>query len=487
ANPTCPECGAGLKRAGGVRMGVRRRMVWVMLLGVLLVLLPLAPLFTVFYAAATGTNLAKYTPVGVLLWQTRISSAAVNRQIAAELTDRLLKRQLDKGQSAAVAERVLELQADRSFEWDEAWGDLIERINLNGDLSKEQRQRFEKQAVMLSVRCRGTVRPGDTLPVLVKVDSVRIGSNTQLLCRTSIESAKLGAVALRKAPGGPRSGGMFGSAATGPGGEMMFYLMGSRLNQGWMNSGLAQEQIVQLAVPHTVEPGPQTLSVTLASRCSDFQTGFSGVVKAGDPHAAATPANLPVRVLPKSASPVQRTEPSDALDKALRDLLSQSHVEATVSATSAPLFPIFGGGLSVSRSVTMQLSADTAPTPFAFDVFVRLHGKETKLGQIASARSAAEAGGSYAAQVYAMQSAAGGSTPGAITAFLQAQVPGLSRSDKTVDLIFRPSERAALNTVELSAIYGGEIVLKDFAVTRTGVAPTETGEDGEPATSPKPD
>ncbi|MFT3683753.1 MAG: hypothetical protein QM783_02305 [Phycisphaerales bacterium] len=42
--PTCPECGAGLKRQNAVRMGVRRRSIPVMVVGVLLVAVPLAPL-----------------------------------------------------------------------------------------------------------------------------------------------------------------------------------------------------------------------------------------------------------------------------------------------------------------------------------------------------------------------------------------------------------------------------------------------------------
>lgn len=471
ATITCPECGSGLKRPRAVRDGVRKRMGWLVALGVLIALLPLAPLATVLYAGATGTNLARYTPTGVLLWQTRISSPALNKQIADELIDRLIKKQLDKAQATAVAERVLQLQADRSFAWDEVWGDLIERLNLNGSLSAEQLNRFHAQTVSLSGRCRTTVRAGDPLPIAVTLQPGRVGSSSQLMAFASLDAAKLGETTLRKPTAGTRSQGLF-AAPVNSGSELYFYFYGTKMTGGWM-AGMGgtggtqtQEQIVVLTVPKATDPGERTLTATVLCRVSDAQNGWSsnGVrMKAGDPGVAAFTITQRVTVLPADAEPVKLSTPTPAAEKQLRELLASSQVSAAVSASSS--FLPFIGGLSVSRNVTLQLTIDKSATPFAFDVFIRIRGKETKLGQLSSSAAAAGADGVYTSGFY---SPGGGA--GSRIAYLSAEVSNLQKSDKVADLIFRPSTRAAVNTLDLTEIYGGEIVLKDVGLARDGGA-----------------
>jgi hypothetical protein len=149
---------------------------------------------------------------------------------------------------------------------------------------------------------------------------------------------------------------------------------------------------------------------------------------------------------------------------------------ATVAASQS-LLPIFGT-VSVSRTVSGQITISKPKTPFAFDVFIRIRGKETKLGEIASA-PVAQNGVARAWSGYA-----GGNQ---MSYYFAAEVPNLQRSDKVADLVFRPSTKAALNTAELVEIYGAEIVLKDFPLPRntdgtfttttTGTATTTSDDD----------
>jgi hypothetical protein len=186
-------------------------------------------------------------------------------------------------------------------------------------------------------------------------------------------------------------------------------------------------------------------------------------MKAGDPGVAAFTITQRVTVLPADAEPVKLSTPTPAAEKQLRELLASSQVSAAVSASSS--FLPFIGGLSVSRSVTLQLAIEKSATPFAFDVFIRIRGKETKLGQLSSSAAAAGADGVYTSGFY---SPGGGA--GSRVAYLSAEVSNLQKSDKVADLIFRPSTRAAVNTLDLTEIYGGEIVLKDVALARDGGA-----------------
>lgn len=476
ASVTCPECGSGLKRPGAVRNGVRKRMAWVTVLGLLIALLPLAPMAVLVYAAVTGTNIARYTPTGILLWQTRISSPAVNKTIADELISRLEKKELDKSQSGMVADRVLAMQADKTLEWDEMWGNVIDRINLNGDLSKQQLDKFRQQAVTLSGRTRAAVRPGDALPLVIKAGPGRVASNSQMLAFATVDSAKLDDQALRKPSA--RGGALF-NAMAGSGGELYFYVYGGKANSGWMGGAAGeQEQVSALAIPKDAKPGMRTLTVTVLCKVSDAQMGWGGArLKATDPGVSTVTISQQVEVLAEGTDPIKRVTPTPAAEKDLRALLKQTAVTANVAA-SGGLFPIFGGGLNVNRSITAQLTVDKAPTPFAFDVFVRLRDKETRIGEIASAPTASGIAGR-------------GYSPygGANTMFyFAAEVPNLQRSDKKLDLIFRPSSKVAMSTTDLSEIYGGEIVLKDFPVTRYGASGSSTSEpaESEPETSPEP-
>ena len=460
ASPTCPECGAGLKRDGAVRNGVRKRMGWMVALGVLVALLPLAPMGVLLYAGVTGSNIAKYTPTGVLLWQTRFSSPPVNKAIADELIDRMLKQKLDKSQLAAVAERMLEIQGDRSAEWNEAWGDVIERLNLSGDLSKEQAARFYQQAARLSGKARKAVRPGDMLPIVVTADAGRIGSASQLLTMGRIETAKLGDEVLKKPSG--RTTNLFGIGNSAGGAELYFYMFGSKSNAGWSSAvGQEQGQTVALTVPKNIKPGPATLTVTILGRSGDYRMGWNNNrIKADDPDVSTFTITQQIDVLPADADPIKQIPPTKQSEKALRALLEQMTVTANVTASNS-LFPLFGAGLSVNRMISAQLNIDKPPVPFAFDVFVRLRDKETRIGTIASSPAATSSGYGYGYGGGKLQ-------------YMNAAVPNLLRTDRTVDLIFRPNTKIALGTADMSEIYGGEITFKDFAVAGNGTAVTTT-------------
>src|SRR5690606_29255311 len=62
-NVTCPECGAGLKREGAVRIGQRRRIYTAVVLGSAAILAPTLAFGFVAYALATATDINSFKPV----------------------------------------------------------------------------------------------------------------------------------------------------------------------------------------------------------------------------------------------------------------------------------------------------------------------------------------------------------------------------------------------------------------------------------------
>jgi hypothetical protein len=120
-------------------------------LGAVLCALPVAPLATYVYAAATGSNINKYKPLGLLLWEAgRVNGPSLGA-IATELEDRMIDQSLDADQIAAVVERALALQADTKRTWSEKWGSVIEWAELNGHLSEEQKKQFLRNAPVLEL------------------------------------------------------------------------------------------------------------------------------------------------------------------------------------------------------------------------------------------------------------------------------------------------------------------------------------------------
>lgn len=163
---TCPECGAGLKRDKAVRTGVRKRMPVLAAAGLLLVATSLVPFGVVSYAAITGSDINKYKPLGLLLWEGRLADPTRSVKITDELMSRVLAGTLAPDQYQKIIATALAIQGDHARPWSEGWGDLIERAHFDGVLSKEDHARFAAQAPVFELFTRPAASVGGKLPVL---------------------------------------------------------------------------------------------------------------------------------------------------------------------------------------------------------------------------------------------------------------------------------------------------------------------------------
>jgi hypothetical protein len=208
ASITCPECGAGLKREKAVRIGQRRRRPVFILAGILLTLMPLAPIGAALFAAVTGTDVNRYKPLGLLLWEVDRVNPKKAVAIAAELLTRLQAPVVDPAQEAAILAYTLDRQADPARAWSKEWGDIVDRVRLSGRLSKEDQKRFLLQSVMPTLTARPRVTAGEVFPIGIETE-LRAGSD-QAIASIWLEKATLGGIKLSRTWQEPGAeGGLF--------------------------------------------------------------------------------------------------------------------------------------------------------------------------------------------------------------------------------------------------------------------------------------
>ncbi len=152
----CPECGTELS-VGRIVIGTRRRRYPSLGVGLALLLLSIG--WTA--ARLQQVDLYTYAPFRVLLHSANQGSQRALR----ELDDRQQKGRLSAGQHGSLADAALIKQQDCSGWKHQDWITLLERMDVGGQLTDEQRKVYHEQAVMpLVFEVRRRIRVGDTLP-----------------------------------------------------------------------------------------------------------------------------------------------------------------------------------------------------------------------------------------------------------------------------------------------------------------------------------
>ncbi len=398
--------------------------------------LPAAALATTLFAILTGTDVHKYLPLGVLMWESRYADAARSKAIAAELLARYSGKKLDEDQGARAVACALDVQGNERIPWAAEWGDLIETARTDGKLAEADEARFRTQAAVLKFVARPRVRAGDPFPVSITLKEARIGSGTALTSRMYLKSATLDGKTL-KASQDRRSGLMPTTFVAGP--DLGWLQLFGASNRMWGGQAFGQGKLL-VDVPKTIEPGAHQAVVKLVvlTKPQNNRMGFSyggGLPKKDDPDQRAFERTLTVTVEPDAG--VELVKPAADAAKKMREILQPS---------SAMVY-VYNGQASAS----VQFGIEGRPMDGAFDVIWKADGREWSLGHFSTGTSADPWDTNY-------------NYPGAEN---QRSVSG-SIEDfdaSTVDVVLRPSQKAALRTTDLFKIYGEELVFKDVPVT----------------------
>jgi hypothetical protein len=445
---TCPECGAGLKRPGSTRIGQRRKRTVCIGLGAVLVGLPAAALATTAYAMLTGADVHKYMPVGFLLWEARHADAARSKAVAAELLARYNGKKLEEEQVTRVMECALDVQGDERLPWATEWGDLIETGRSDGKLSEADQARFRVQSAVVALKPRPRVRIGDPAPLVISLKEARIGSSTALQSQVIFKSATVDGKPMKqarvKAPGG------FATTFTSP---MLgwFQLFGAS-NRMWGGQAYGQAALL-LDLPKDLEAGPKQIqiSVYIVTKPQSTRSSFSfstGAPRKNDPDARLVERTVSVLVDPADVKGVELVQPSADVKEKMRRMAEASDLRVQVFDQGG-VFSVVGPSGPIG-SASMTFSIDGRPMEGAFDVLWRSGEREWPIGTLTTGTGADPNGYTLGPGMDAQR-------------YVYGQVQGFDAD--TVDVVLRPSEKAAARTIDLTRIYGEEIVAKDVHVS----------------------
>ncbi len=467
ASYMCPECGGGLKRENGVRIGVRKRMVSVMVVGAAMVLLPLAPIGIAFYGLITGANLNTWKPVGILLWEAGMVGKPASEAIAKELVDRLTTNALDKEQEETVAARVVEFQKDLGFAWTDGWGQVCELLKARGGMTTTQWVSLTQHSLAgIRAEARPRVRPGEALAFRLLPTELRLPGTAQWSMPVAYESLSIDdrAVtllsdvnhdALSYVRMGRKQLGLFTWASTGIVGVT------GRLDHSTLPSGMVE-------VPKDLPIGTHMLNVRV--RGTLFNMASVGLGPRTFPNDKGLVVSCPFEVVDDKVASVQPVKPSVVEIERLRTLL------ATTVVRCFDLRGMNGQDSGAGRSVcSINLTIPDMPSDIAcaFELFARVGGREVFVCVLTSS------------EVNAIHQPAFGIERGTTKQF---SLPSEELWTGPIDLILRPSAAVAHSTLDLTTYADAEIVVKGIDVigNARAAASQTVGKPAEPASSTAP-
>jgi hypothetical protein len=307
---TCPECGSGIKLEKFVRVGQRKRIYPLVALGLPLVVLPLIPLAVVLFATVTRSDLAKYKPVSLLLWEARNLERADAAKAVAELLSRQRGGSLGDAEYKQMLETMVAAQRDAARPWVGEWGDVAFQARMDGRMDKAAVEEFNAGAAVLRWACRSVVRAGADVPIVGTLVDKRLMASVSVKSWHRVESVKLAGRALREPnseiPQDPQS-----LLAIGDGDPVA--------EMGETDDGVVHDAV---AIPADLAPGEYELEVTVVSAAGvyDRSTFFDSGVKPETREVRST-LRFPVRVVPAEERVVtllpETTEASAQLAKQL--------------------------------------------------------------------------------------------------------------------------------------------------------------------------
>ncbi|MBX9737075.1 MAG: cell envelope integrity protein TolA [Phycisphaerales bacterium] len=480
---TCPECGSGLKRDGAVRIGVRRRMVSLMFVGVVMVLMAIAPLGIAGYATVTGSNINPSKPTWLLLAEARWASGTQADLIGKELLDRMVVKKILPAGYGPLVEAALARQADRSMSWSDAWGDIVERASVDNVLTATQRAQFQKNAVMLAIETRPRVVRGEPLPLFFKRADQRVSTNANAYAQVWARSVKLDGVPLtrvvpssRMYPGVTASMArqIRASSAMQPVGYLQ--LFGSAMGQWSRTYGTTVSTAA--TVPADAKVGPAVVevelgySVDLPATAPQTQTfsvmsavvrgiasggSISGGIAASGLGRERVTLRVPVEIVDGAVPAAGGGAPGDARVMVVEpDDMTTAKLAMSLRPGNVNLQAMNYGTIGRQKPtswLSIQMTMGKEQTMIAHSVAVRVDGKLIPAGEVVSQEHA------DGSQTYNYSP---DSTFRTLTVTLERDVENVP---SLIDVVLTPKPELAKLTRSMTKVYGGTIEIKAVAVT----------------------
>lgn len=227
-----------------------------------------------------------------------------------------------------------------------------------------------------------------------------------------------------------------------PFGRGIFHAVGSKSRY----SSMPVERSVGAAVPVPAgtRSGPSRIAIEIVTEAKDFgrsNQSWGDISKSAS--AAHHYAELPIEILPNNVDSVESVPPDAELKRRMEQFVRPGRFEIQIQNVPPQ---------RTYRGATVAIPIKPCPIDFAFDVFYRTKDGEHRLGSVSSSQFGTLDSGHLNPP-----------TNGSI----YCGAPVKEFDDETVDLIFRPKTSIAMATIDLTRIYGEEIVIRDVPVEVT--------------------
>jgi hypothetical protein len=405
----CSECGTDITAKRAVRIGRRERRRMMAGAGLLLVMVSLGVIVIAISDVLQDVEWIQFEPLWYVRKQAKDTSATVRDPALLEIARRMAAGNLSDADVKTITADDLAVQANLNATWSAGRGDFIEAARKTGKISDADWRQYLMNTGHFTITARDQVRRGDWLPVRINELGARCGTNSNFWAEMHvvIPDDPLVDAQFRKDDGSNGSSiNGFGSGST---------MHNIRLDKSAIAATADGEKILRLRL-HVdyFEKYNADRSKPVASKDYDLSAKWMLV-----------PADA------QTATPIK--------DETLR-----ASVEKSVAVDPLKLHPTSWGPPGTLR-LEMQIHVNTTPVELSHVIVLRSGAKEWPLNT----------------GIYHL---AGGSTTwgtgGDVKDF---QIDG--KPPATVDVVFRPSAKQAMETVEMKKYWDGEFVVKGVKVT----------------------
>ncbi len=400
---TCPECGRDLSNARSVGTGNRRPR-WIFLIpgGTLLAVVLMTGGLIITLFFA-GSSLNKHKPAWILLLEARWTDAARASDAIDELVARYEGNDLSGGQIDRFVTLALDERADENDPNLLQWIDTIEMLIGAGELSDDEFARYIQDRVVLSTRVRSRVQVGEDIPFVIGLGDIRV-ARRNFVVEVHVDKIRLGDVPIADTIQLrlPMRGRLSATTMAG--------ISVSRL-AGSMESGV----------------GVHDLSADLTARIRWLDRRAPGDA----PVVVTIHRHIRHRIEVVDEPVPRAVRPNRKLREAMRSAFSKADI-------------VVSEGHDAQEWI-VSLNGVLAPMAVAFRCFYRLAGAGDLLG-----------GDSFVRFIPGK--------PQSVTYVIRAPVDLGEAS--TIDIILRPDSELVFDLIDLSEIYGEDIVLEGTLIIR---------------------
>lgn len=407
AERTCPECGCDLSKAKAIRIGQRRKRRGMLIIGALFFVIGLAGLGVKGYTDATHVDWQQHKPVWWLMREASQSPGPTSDAALIELLHRQDTGELDASQVGDLIELALMHQADISRPWQIQWGILVEEARTAGIATDDQWHRYVANLLIdpLEFELRPkSVIASERYAIGLHTKPARIGDRIQpeLLLKLENEQLQIGTVT--KELRGWFNGRHFRPASDD---HTVYYPILS--SQQW----------------NAIKPGQHT--VRYSADLVLYENGQYYRARKRLPALATGQIELETRV--------------EFLDRHESSVTTVNDPAVRQQVENAINIYLLESGLNSSGLHALRLCFHVGerPVDIAFKAYLRHNGTEYELPPVAldSGRSGNKC--------------------------IETEL-GVDLRNQKVDVIFRPSPKAAEKTIDCFEIWGEEIIFKDVIV-----------------------